>query len=419
MATYNGTGAGDTYVGPWGEANVILGAGGNDTLTGGALPDSIDGGVGDDVLNGRFGSDFLLGGDGNDSLIGGEGDDEIVDGKGNDTVDAGSGDDLVDLTSALGPEINLVRLGSGDDLVIGGKSRDTIDGGTGVDVVSYATANAAVDFSLYLGKGSAGWAENDTYVQIEHAIGSEFSDKIDGDSRVNIVDGLSGADKIKGKGGDDILVGGYGQDTIFGGRGADQMDGGAGIDTLSYVGSAYVAIDLLSESFTNADAEGDSAINFEIIQLGDQGGIVYGDNGDNHFIGGAGNDTLDGRLGNDSLDGGGSSDNFYGGPGNDTLTMGSAVEAFIAQDSIQYLESLEGAGAQTDTITDFDSLNDKINFSYTTAPDFSNWTETMIDADGDSNADDLQVVTDVNITIILLDVDASNFDITDTFGVVP
>ena len=48
MATFNGTNSGEAYTGPWGENNIILGNGGKDTLTGGALSDSIDGGNGND-----------------------------------------------------------------------------------------------------------------------------------------------------------------------------------------------------------------------------------------------------------------------------------------------------------------------------------------------------------------------------------
>uniref|UniRef100_UPI00345BE9E1 calcium-binding protein n=1 Tax=uncultured Roseovarius sp. TaxID=293344 RepID=UPI00345BE9E1 len=66
------------------EADVINGAGGNDTLIGNA---------GDDLLQGMDGNDVLKGGNGDDSLEGGEHNDKLRGGAGQDTLDGGAGND--------------------------------------------------------------------------------------------------------------------------------------------------------------------------------------------------------------------------------------------------------------------------------------------------------------------------------------
>jgi large repetitive protein len=83
-----------------------------------------------------------------------------------------------------------------------------------------------------------------------------------------------------------------------------------------------------------------------LVASDDTGVTLYGGEGDDHLIGGAGNDTLygeagsdtlEGGAGNDYLDGGAGSDALYGGAGNDTLV-------YDASDSI-----IDG-GAGTDTL---------------------------------------------------------------------
>jgi Ca2+-binding RTX toxin-like protein len=104
--TYTGTGS---FVGNGnGLANVITGAGGNDTLNGGNGNDTLLGGDGNDILVGGGGNDRLEGGTGNDTMNGGAGLDTFVFGPGfgNDTIigfdaNAANGQDLLDV-SALG-----------------------------------------------------------------------------------------------------------------------------------------------------------------------------------------------------------------------------------------------------------------------------------------------------------------------------
>lgn len=90
-------GDGDDILSAFGvtESVLIIGGGGNDTLTGGDGDDLIDGGDGDDIIIGGLGDDNLVGGNGNDTIFGGDGDDRLVGGSGADDLTGGDGDDRV------------------------------------------------------------------------------------------------------------------------------------------------------------------------------------------------------------------------------------------------------------------------------------------------------------------------------------
>jgi len=119
---------------PFYSNGVIIGGGGNDTLTGTAGADKIAGGTGDDVITDNYGANLLRGGAGNDTITvgngangstlkGGSGDDVLVSGAGSDTLQGGAGRD-----SLTG--------GRGEDVLIGNGGRDTLDGGEGNDVLN-------------------------------------------------------------------------------------------------------------------------------------------------------------------------------------------------------------------------------------------------------------------------------------------
>ena len=67
------------------EGMLILGSGGNDTITGGLGNDTIMGGDGNDILVGGLGNDVIYGDSGNNVIIGGQGDDTLYGGTGEDT----------------------------------------------------------------------------------------------------------------------------------------------------------------------------------------------------------------------------------------------------------------------------------------------------------------------------------------------
>ena len=104
---------------------MILGAAGNDKLTGkngndyldgGKDDDRVSGGDGNDQLYGRAGDDELSGDDGDDKLFGGDGRDELDGGRGADVLDGGAGRD--EMTGGFGNDTFRFAPGFGNDEVM-------------------------------------------------------------------------------------------------------------------------------------------------------------------------------------------------------------------------------------------------------------------------------------------------------------
>ena len=186
---------------------------GNDVLI--AVEDtgqSLSGGKGNDILIGAEGSDQLYGGDDNDLLIGNVGNDELF---GQDGADALFG-------------------GYGNDLLSGGAGADQLDGGKGIDTVSYETSDAGVTVNLEDNTATGGHANGDTFNDIENIIGSDFDDRLQGNSEDNSLSGGAGDDIIMSTGGDDTLKGGKGNDILV------IADDEAGLTTMGpYVGGDW------------------------------------------------------------------------------------------------------------------------------------------------------------------------------------
>ena len=321
-------------------AEVILGFGGDDTLTGLG---------GDDTLNGGAGSDLLIGGKGADVLRGG--------------------------TSTYDHDADPA-------------TRETPH----IDTISYAASAEGVTINLRDGTAMGGDAEGDDLGHdIENVMGSMYDDTITGTDDVtlgNHIWGLGGMDRLYGGEGPDILSGGAGDDmldggdeddTLIGGPGADALTGGAGDDTASYAGSMMgVTVRFHAMQAMHGDAEGDTFVDTttntytvldedeeeqdmtetvpDVINLTGSGGddilagdsrdntirggggndrlyggpggnykndsnndMMYGGAGHDHVFGGKGGDMLDGGAGNDNLWGNGGANTFYGGPGSDTI----------------------------------------------------------------------------------------------------
>jgi hypothetical protein len=87
---------------------------------------------------------------------------------------------------------------------------------------------------------------------------------------------------------------------------------------------------------------------------------IYGGKTSSILSGGDGNDTILSLTFNDTLDGGNGNDSLNGGKGGDILTGGSGADIFIFQSSQDMSINLN----KTDTITDFKSGEDKIQFMF-------------------------------------------------------
>ena len=388
--------AGDIITGN-GEANILDGGLGDDTIIGGGGGDMLDGGADVDTLSyagSPEGVDMngMLDGSGvkvdllTNSVSGGDAEDDII--SGFENVIGSAYNDV--LTGGAG--VNDLDGGAGDDTITGGAEGDVLVGGNGEDTVSYVDSPEGMDLSGILdGSGvivdllnnfaSGGDAEGDTLIDFENVIGSAYDDELTGDDEANELRGLGGIDMLTGGLGNDRLYGGAGDDTLIGGEGSDTLDGEADIDTLSYADSpegvdlngipdgSGVSVDLLTNSASGGDAEGDTISNFENVigsayddeLTGDVGvNILEGGAGDDTLIGGGGGDTLEGGDGDDTLIGGAGSDTLEGGVndvGGDTLSYaGSTATVIVNLDAGGGSQTASGGDAAGDTISGFENV---------------------------------------------------------------
>ncbi len=315
--------------------NAITGDG-NDIITGNGLANK---------LSGMRGNDTLHGGGGNDTLDGGADDDIFTSGTGADTVDGGAGIDTIDYSGSTNAQtINLVTnvniggeahndtlisienligsdtrgdkvtgtagknvihgMGAGDilrgfngddfifgdannDFLFGGRGADALDGGTGIDWAMYNDSSAGVTVDLN-GVGANGFAQGDTYTNIENVRGSIHDDTITGDNGINKIIGDKGNDIINGMGGRDNIRGGIGNDTLDGGAGIDGLRGDAGDDVFVFLAGNALDNVLDFDDFGNdqVDLSSFGFATFADVQLvmGQAGGHVRIDLGGSDIL---------------------------------------------------------------------------------------------------------------------------------------
>lgn len=285
---------------------------------------------------------------------------------------------------------------AGNDLIQGNGGADTLDGGEGLDTVTYLYSASGVNINLATGISSGGNAENDSLIDIERILGSNFADEIIGDDGNNLIQGNRGADTLDGGegrdvlsyrasksevsinlatntavGGDaegdvisgferilgsdfaDYLVGDDQDNLIEGNGGADTLEGGVGKDILAYnTAKSGVNVNLTTGMASGGDAEGDVISGFEWINGSKYSDYLIGDFGDNRLNGGANDDKLNGVDGSDSLNGGDGRDTLDGGAGSDFLDGGAGIDFLLYGSSnsgvMVDLEAGFGAGGDAD-----------------------------------------------------------------------
>ena len=320
----------------------IVGSRFNDTLIGNAFKN---------VLSGGLGADTLMGGGGGDVLHGGEGTDTASYERATARVDAylntslqvfnagaAVGDSYTNIENLTGSDFddllvgdrgeNVLTGGSGNDTLIGGVGKDNLVGGAGTDTASFVNAEAAVSLSLATG-GTEGEAQDDSFTEIENAIGSAFADVLEGNSGDNRIEGGDGNDTLVGGGGNDSLFGGIGDDVFKNtGAGNHYYDGGEGVNTVSYEGFTTALSISLSASDGNTNGAGGLEFFTKVQNLtgGNQSDTLTGDSQRNTLQGGGNNDHLDGRAGDDYLQGDAGDDTLVGGAGADTLDGGEGSD---------------------------------------------------------------------------------------------
>jgi Ca2+-binding RTX toxin-like protein len=274
-------------------------------------------GLGNSIVSQSATNDTLRGYDGNDTLDGGGGTDSML---------GGVGDDVYMVSTA--DVVNEVA-GEGTDTFIGAK--------TSIGIAAYATT---IENLFYTGSTGAA---------------------VTGNAMDNVVSGGSGADTVSGANGNDTLGGGSGADSLIGGNGNDALYGGGfqnsivgamvadtAVDTLDGgAGNDTYWVDNLSDRITEATTGGTRDVVFSsidnslatpgnvyanvealVLRAGSDawyggGGtgndIIVGNQGDNHLVGGAGNDTLSASADTTFYYYTGASDVLEGGAGNDAL----------------------------------------------------------------------------------------------------
>ncbi|AKS46335.1 Hemolysin-type calcium-binding repeat-containing protein [Octadecabacter temperatus] len=387
----NGHGGDDVLYGDHGYsssgANGAVYSAGNDTL---------DGGVGEDTLYGQYGNDVLNGGANNDTLYGGVGDDTIDGDGGRDTADfsqslfgvtvtlaegavdgsaVGNGTDIIrDIENVVGTSVNDVFTGnSGNNVFTGGEGNDTLDGGVGNDTASYETAGSGVtvDLSIQGSQQSTGGAGDDTLINIERLIGSQYDDILFGNGSDNAIDGgdgddiilvsssttsfpVPGTNQFDGGAGNDIIgfsLTGVGQGNLGSNH---EMSGGSGVDTFVFeTYSSDYDVDLEGESFyTVSGTYIADLFEFENISAGGGEDVLRGDNAVNDIDGNEGDDTIEGRGGSDVLDGGGNS------AVGDTLSYSTSSSGVSVN---MTTGAASGGDATGDVFTGFENLEGSSN----------------------------------------------------------
>ena len=402
-------------------ADTITGSSGNNSLFGNDGNDTLAGAGGNDYLNGGSGADkFVYANGGGADFIGdfnrGEGDRIDLTGvtgifaladiqvratqQGSDTlINFGGGNtitlanitvgslvasDFVFNNAVTGTSANDVLVGTpgsdtlngldGNDRLQGLGGNDTLDGGNGFDRAVYSDATGAVTINLAAGTASGAGVGNDTLINIEGAVGSDFADTFDatGFAGVTGQPGVAiGQSSFEGRGGNDLIIGRLnplGQAVTrveyLSALAAVTVDIAAGTGQGTAAGDvANVGID----SFSNISTIFGSAFN----------DTFYGSNNANFTY-----ETYEGRGGNDFIDGRGGYDQVT--YNNDPATTSGIVvqlaagtvtgDATVGTDTIRDVEAARG--------TNFDDVFDATGYGLAGAVNVSSTNGNFNDFGG-------------------------------------
>jgi Ca2+-binding RTX toxin-like protein len=299
-----------------------------------------------------------------------------------------------------------INLGAGNDYIEIGGGNDAINGGEGFDLISYHWNGGFRGINVHLATGQIidQFGDTDTVSNVEEIQGTAFNDRMSGTANADHVRSLD--------------------------EGRDRYNGGDGLDVLSYEGeqgSQGIVVDLAANSVIDSYGFRDSVISFENIIGTAREDPFTGDELDNVFTPGAGNDTIDGGLGQNSVD-------YFFSPGsgiNADLISGSIVDPFGNTDFVSNISAVFGTesddvfvgnsegvlfegnggtdsytgGSGFDTVTferESGSLGVVVRLGAGTATDTYGNSESLISIDGvrgSLNADDLRGNGGVNTLI--------------------
>ena len=329
---------------------AVTGASAGTTLFGGAKSNNAvsqltldaDDGLSSEADDIQSDVENLIGGSASDVLTGSIGSNTISGGAGNDDISGGAAG------SSCAADVDALNGGDGNDIFRLGtltNCGDAVDGGNGTDVASYELRTVAVSVTIDTTANDGEDQEADKLLStVEVILGSSQADTITGGTGNDEIHGGSGADFISGGGGNDTIVGGPGADTLLGGAGedvfnekdtadtafvqvilpstsgseSDLINGGADFDTVDYGRTSTTALSVtLCVATSNTDMGHCTDANSVVLDNDDP------DTDDltnvEHFIGGAGDDSIVGSTGADFIEGGAGADSIQGGAGTDTL----------------------------------------------------------------------------------------------------
>lgn len=184
---------------------TVTGGKGNDVIITAGGADSIKSAWGDDTVSANGGNDFVNGDSGDDSLYGGEGNDTMFGEYGEDSIAGGGGNDRL-FGGWIEPRYNdeYTSGDDGSDSLSGNAGNDTIDGGRSSDRVA--------------GNGGR-----------DRLLGGDGNDRIYGGAAGDWLYGAADADQLFGEGGLDRL---YADDEGVGYDSVDTLHGNAGDDIM-------------------------------------------------------------------------------------------------------------------------------------------------------------------------------------------
>ena len=396
----------------------VIGSSNDDTITGDSNDNVIVGGLGDDIIDAGGGTNTIdysndpgavsvylaygyaydgwstldtlsniqnvIGSAYNDTLTGDSNDNKFIGGAGDDVIDGGGGTNTVDYSHDIaGVTVDLSYgtatdgWGGSDTLsniqnVIGSAFDDTItaslyddnviDGGGGINTVSFYYAPSGVTVDLH--DGTATGTGNDTLINIQNVIGSDYDDTFISDSGNHVFDGgFAGYDTVSyayansgvtvdldagtktGDGNDTLInienvTGSAHNDVFFGIPGIDNiLDGGGGINTVDYSHDvAGVTVDLSMGTATDGAAGTDTLVNIQNVVGSAYDDTITGDSNDNVIVGGSGNDIIDGGGGTNTID-------YSHDPAGVTvdLSMGTATDGWTGSDTLSNIQIVIGS----------------------------------------------------------------------------
>jgi Ca2+-binding RTX toxin-like protein len=349
-------------------SSLLVGNGGNDTLTGSDGDDLLYGGDGEDELNGGAGNDFL---DVGDNVRGW---DRVRAGTGNDTVDFGSmtsgqgyadlfHDDLnAGIVATLNGAANSLSINkgangtttvqnvqnplTGDGLGLNGTDHnDTfnvtlqsgafawtqIDGRDGVDSYNLNYGGGTIRINFRGTEGAVVNTATGTVANDGHGNAESFS--VSGDA------GRMFGLEVRTGMHNDSVIGSNAHERFILQAGNDTLDAGGGIDALRYDRSGVESVTLNATTGMATGVWRGEAFTHSFSNVEQFRGSRAGND---EMTGSAGNDLLQTYAGNDTLIGEGGNDTLIGGVGNDSLLGGAGTDRAVINATVNSITVTNG-----------------------------------------------------------------------------